>query len=191
MAETKSSKKNQPMLDPIAYRSNYPEEDIIWGEGKATRELNEKYIGEGANNIYNPYNKDITIADLDPNYQYGQPAKEIYAVDDSYITRRNDSIASALYNEWKVWYNDVVNFLQWQNNWYNSTEEDRAATISNIWNRLGQISSENPKEESKEADTSRMESDLNKDTSGVIYGKTTADSGNPEKGIQTSEDNSY
>lgn len=186
MAETKSTKKNQPMLDPIAYRSDYPEEWIIWWT-PATTEVTDKYVGEGTNNVYNPYNKDIMIADLDPNYQYGQPAKNINAVDDKYITTRNDNIASALYNEWKVSYNDVVNFLQWQQNWYNSTENDRATTISNVWNRLWQISADNKKEDTK-ADTSRMESDLNKDTSGVIYGKTTADSGNPEKGIQTSSD---
>ena len=187
MAETKSTKKDQPMLDPIAYRSDYPEENIIWAT-PATKEVTEKYIGEGTNNVYHPYNKNLTIDQLDTNYQYGQPAKDINAIDDSYITRRNDMIASALYNEWKVWYNDVVSFLQWQRNWYNSTEEDRATTTANVWNRLGQISAGNPKEENKEADTSRMESDLNKDTSGVIYGKTTADSGNPEKGIQTSSD---
>lgn len=190
MAETKSNKKDQPMLDPIAYRSDYSEENIIWND-KATTEVTDKYVWEGADNVYHPYNKNLTIDQLDANYQYGQPAKDINAIDDSYITRRNDNIASALYNEWKVWYNDVVDFLQWQKNWYNSTEEDRANTTANVWNRLWQISADNQKEGQKEeekADTSRMESDLNKDTSGVIYGKTTADSGNPKKWIQTSED---
>ena len=191
MAETKSTKKEQPMLDPIAYRSNYSEDNIIWND-KATTEVTGKYEGEGADNVYNPYNKDIKIADLDPNYQYWQPAKEINAVDDKYITTRNDNIASALYNEWKVNYNDVVSFLQWQQNWFNSTEEERNNTTSNVWNRLGQISAENQKTEKtdnqKWADTSKMESDLNKSTSATIYWKDTAQEWDPTKGIKTNED---
>lgn len=177
MAEVKSNKKDQPMLDPIAYRADYSEENII-GPDSAEVVNTQKYQGEGTNNVYHPYSESLTTEKLDPDYQYWQPAKDINRVDDSYITRRNDQIASALYNEWKVTRDDVVNFLQGQKNWYNSTEQDRATTIENVWNRLGQISNDNQTEKedsNKEVDTSRMESSLNKSTGWNIYWKTWAD----------------
>ena len=193
MAEIKSTKKDNPMLDPVAYRSDYPEESIIW-DTPATVEVTEKYTGEGTNNVYHPYNRTLTIDQLDPNYKYGQPAKDINAVDDSYITRRNDQIASALYNEWKVTYDEVVWFLESQPNWFNSNEKDRENTKANVWNRIWQISSENDKKDTKDDKKEQEKPDLSKadnlvqDTSGKIYWKTTAEGWKPSKWIDTLAD---
>ena len=60
----------------------------------------------------------------------------------------------------------------------NSTEEDRLNTIESVWKRLGQIK---PKEE---VDLSKADQILN-DTSGKLYGKTTAETGDAEAGINT------
>lgn len=181
MAEIKSTKKDNPMLDPVAYRSDYPEEAIIW-DTPATVEVTEKYTGEGTNNVYHPYNRTLTIDQLDPNYKYGQPAKDINAIDDSYITRRNDQIASALYNEWKVTYDEVVWFLESQPNWFNSNEKDRENTKANVWNRIWQISSENDKKDTKD------EEKKSQWTWEEIYWKSTAQWWTPEEGIKTAKD---
>ena len=93
--------------------------------------------------MYVPYNQDLRIGDLDPDYQYGESAKERNKQDSSYIATRNDNIASALYNEGKTSKEDVTNFLQGQQNWYNSTEWDRANTIDNVFNRIGEFQKQN------------------------------------------------
>jgi hypothetical protein len=50
----------------------------------------------------------------------------------------------------------------------NSTEADRLNTIESVWKRLGEIKPEEKIEE-------EPQTDFNKDTSGKIYGKTTAE----------------
>lgn len=95
---------------------------------------------------------------MDPNYEYGQPAKEINAIDDKYITTRNDNIASALYNEGKTTRDDVVNFLQGQSNWFNSTDADRATTTENVWNRIGEFQKQNQQNEEQPAQQEQQES---------------------------------
>jgi len=192
MAEVKSTKKEQPMLDPIAYRSDYPEENIIWWD-KATVENTDKYQWEGTRNVYNPYDPEMTIDKLDPNYQYWQPAKDINHIDDSYITKRNDQIASALYNEWKITREEVIAFLQWQNNWYNSTEQDRATTIENVWNRIGHYGAENWNKEDKNAEVDnsgvdRMRNDMDRNKDGTIYGKTSPEEWKATGWIDTLKD---
>jgi hypothetical protein len=37
--------------------------------------MNEKYVGENTKNSNIAYNKDIRIADLDPEYKYGWDAQ--------------------------------------------------------------------------------------------------------------------
>lgn len=187
MAEIKSTKKEQPMLDPIAYRSDYSENNIV-GWPAATTEATSKYQWEGTNNVYNPYNKNIKIAWLDPNYQYGQPAKDVNAIDDKYITTRNDNIASALYNEWKITKDDVVGFLQTQNNWYNSTEAERANTIDNVWNRLWQFVAENWDQTQTEEKEPIQIGDKEKKQPDLIYGKTTPEEWNIWNGVVANED---
>lgn len=187
MAEIKSTKKEQPMLDPIAYRSDYSENNIV-GWPAATTETTSKYQWEGTNNVYTPYNKDIKLSWLDPNYQYGQPAKDINAVDDKYITTRNDNIASALYNEWKITKDDVVGFLQSQNNWYNSTEAERANTIDNVWNRLWQFVAENWDQTQTEEKEPIQIGDKEKKEPDLIYWKTTAEEWNIWNGVVANED---
>lgn len=144
--------------------------------------MNEKYTWEWVSNSYIEYNPDITLADLDPNYLYWENARQQNRKEAGYIARRNDMIASALYNEWKVSREDVANFLSQQNEWMNSTEADRLNTIESVWKRLWQIAPEQP-----EVDLSKAE-DIVKDTSGKIYWKTTAEEWNPKAWIDTLAD---
>lgn len=147
--------------------------------------MNEKYTWEWVSNTYIEYNPDLTLADLDPNYLYWENARQQNRKEAWYIARRNDMIASALYNEWKVSREDVANFLSQQNEWMNSTEADRLNTIESVWKRLWQIKPEQP-----EVDLSKAE-DIVKDTSGKIYWKTTAEEWNPKQWIDTlADDNS-
>ena len=146
--------------------------------------MNQKYTWEWVSNTYIEYNPDLTLADLDPNYLYWENARQQNRKEAWYIARRNDMIASALYNEWKVSREDVANFLSQQNEWMNSTEADRMNTIESVWKRLWQIKPEEKIEE-------EPQTDFTKDTSGKIYGKTTAEEWNPKQWIDTlSDDNS-
>ena len=149
--------------------------------------LNSKYTGEWTSNTYIAYNPDLRTSDLDPNYLYGQAAKDRNRQEAGYIARRNDNIASALYNEWRVSKEDVAKFLASQNEWMNSTEADRLNTIESVWKRLGQIK---PQEEEpqKEYDPSIIENALDEDTSGRLYGKVTADEWGSTTGIDTLAD---
>lgn len=157
---------------------------------------NDKYTWENTRNTYTWYNADIKTADLDPNYQYGWLAQQQESIENWYLTNRNDNIASALYNEWKTSIEDVSNFLNQQQWFQNSTEEQRQNTINAVWKRIGQIASENqnnntdnsqtdnsPSDTSNEA-LSNMESDLMKSTAGELYGKVTADSNQPIKTLE-------
>lgn len=143
--------------------------------------MNEKYTGEGVKTSNLEYDKDITTSDLDPNYLYGEAAKNRNSKEAWYIARRNDMIASALYNEWKTSREDVANFLASQNEWMNSTEADRANTIESVWKRLGEMKPEEKPDESK-AD------EIVQDNSWKIYGKTSAEEWEPSQGIETKSD---
>ena len=145
--------------------------------------MKEKYTWEWVSNSYIEYNPDLTVADLDPNYLYWENARQQNRREAWYIARRNDNIASALYNEWLTSREDVANFLSQQNEWMNSTEADRMNTIESVWKRLWQTKPEEtptPEEE--------PQADFNKDTSGKIYGKTTAEEWNPKQWIDTLSD---
>lgn len=146
--------------------------------------MNEKYTGEWVKTSNLEYDENIKTSDLDPNYLYWEAAKNRNSKEAWYIARRNDMIASALYNEWKTSKEDVANFLSSQNEWMNSTEADRANTIESVWKRLWEMQ---PKEEEK-PDISVMEEDLNKWNAWKIYGKTTADEWNPSDWIITIDD---
>lgn len=141
--------------------------------------MNEKYTWEWVSNTYIKYNPDLTVADLDPNYLYWENARQQNRKEAWYIARRNDNIASALYNEWLTSREDVANFLSQQNEWMNSTEADRMNTIESVWKRLWQIK--------PEPDLSKAE-DIVQDTSGKIYWKTTAEEWNPKEWIDTLSD---
>jgi hypothetical protein len=73
--------------------------------------MNEKYVGENTKNSNIAYNNSIKTADLDPEYVYGWDAQVANSNDAGYIARRNDNIASALYNEGKRSKEDVIQFL--------------------------------------------------------------------------------
>ena len=202
-------KKETPMLDPIAYRSDYKPEDIspefrndpnipwVWpmNANENYQEygddsnpawqgqkwwLNPKYEWEGVMNTYIDYDPNITTGGLDPNYLYWEAAKNRNSKEAGYIAKRNDMIASALYNEWKITRENVAEFLASQNEWMNSTEADRENTIESIYKRLWQIK---PKEEQK-TDTSEMEKDLQQE-GWKLYWKDTPDTGDATKGIDT------
>ena len=202
MAEEK--KTEETMLDPIAYREDYPKESIIsempnesfsayWDDSDLVRQqqslgwLNDKYEWEWVWTIN--YNEDATLSNL-PNYKYGKDANK--TGEDMYLSNRNDNIASALFNEWKLTKEDVANYLAQQEWWTNSSEMDRMNTIESIWKRLGVLGNQNKKDEKavkeEKADISTMEEDLNKETSGKIYGKVTADEWDPTEWINTLSD---
>jgi len=193
-----ASKKDQPMLDPIAYREDYPEENIVWTQNA---NLNYSMYGDDSNpehqstlgwlasknewewvNTSNiEYNPDITTSDLDA-YKYWEAARQQNAQEAWYIARRNDNIASALYNEWKLSKEEIAYYLSSQPDWNNSTEMDRANTIESIYKRMWEMKpQENKSEEAPEMN-------LDKDTSTTIYGKSTADTWKATKWIKTNED---
>ena len=204
-----AEKKETLMLDPIAYRSDYNPDSIMeeyrddpnlpwvssqndnlnyhkYGDDSNSAwqsqlgGTNPKYEGEWVSNSEIGYNPNIKTWDLDPNYKYWQSAKDQNAQEAWYIARRNDNIASALYNEWKITKEDIAYYLASQPDWNNSTEMDRANTIESIWKRIWQM----PKKEEEDKEEVKIWTD----TSGTIYGKNTADTWNPEEWINTKAD---
>lgn len=179
-AEANNSVKVWPMNANLNYYqywddSNPAQQWQRWG-------MNEKYTGEGVKTSNLGYDENIKTSDLDPNYLYWEAAKNRNSKEAWYIARRNDMIASALYNEWLTSKEDVANFLSSQNEWMNSTEADRLNTIDSVWKRLWQI-----KPEEEKPDLSKAE-DIVQDTSGKIYWKTTAEEWNPKQWIDTLSD---
>lgn len=168
---------------------NYNNPELRWGE-------NAKYTGENTKNTSVAYNKDATLEGLNPNYAYWQKAQMVNSWDAWYIQRRNDEIASALYNAWKTSEADVRAYLEQQNWFMNSTANERENTIKSVWKRLWQISSDQSQNENKNGwntwvdnnATKNMENDLNVDRSGEIYWKTTADWRWEDRAIKTLAD---
>lgn len=147
---------------------------------------NQKYTWEYTKNSDINYDANITTKDLNPNFVYWK-ASQVYGTDHPwYISQRNDQIASALFNEWKVSKEEVQAFLESQNWFFNSSEADRANTVESIWKRLWQLSEQNKPEE-EWPDLSKAE-EIQKDTSGKIYWKTTAEEWNPKEWIDTLAD---
>lgn len=178
-AEANNSVKTWPMNANLNYYqywddSNPAQQWQRWG-------MNEKYTGEWVKTSNLGYDENIKTSDLDPNYLYWEAAKNRNSKEAWYIARRNDMIASALYNEWLTSKEDVANFLSSQNEWMNSTEADRLNTIDSVWKRLWQIKPE------EKPDLSKAE-DIVQDTSGKLYGKVTADEWNPKQWIDTLSD---
>ena len=172
---------------------NYNDPNRWWGE-------NAKYEWEATKNSQVAYNPNATVEWLDPNYKYGQEAQMANSEEAWYIARRNDEIASALYNAWKTSQLDVADFLNSQQWFYNSNTEERHNTVQSIWKRLGQMVEQNKQSDTKSVEPantpqdtdnealSNMESDLNKSTAGELYGKVTAEEWNPQNWINTLED---
>ena len=158
---------------------------------------NDKYTWEFTRNSNIWYDPNITTADLDPNYLFWMDAQWANSDQAGYIARRNDMIASALYNEWKTSKDDVINFLSNQPWWMNSTEADRYNTIESIWKRLGGIEQQNQINDAAQAQAdnlpatysdaslNNMENDLRQSTAWELYGKVTADQ---DTHIKTLED---
>lgn len=168
--------------------SSAPNQATRWGQ-------NEKYTWEFVKNSNLGYDPNIKLADLDPNYLFWMDAQWANSDSAGYIARRNDMIASALYNEGLTSKEDVLNWLSQQPGWMNSTEADRFNTVESIWKRLGSIAEANqPEQLTPEWATysddalNAMEWDLNKSTSWMIYGKVTAEEWNPKNWIETLED---
>lgn len=163
-----------------------------WDDSSAPNQVtaggqNDKYTWEFTRNSNIWYDPNITTADLDPNYLFWMDAQWANSDQAGYIARRNDMIASALYNEWKTSKDDVINFLSSQPWWMNSTEADRYNTIESIWKRLGGIEQQNQINDAAQAQAdnlpatysdaslNNMENDLRQSTAWELYGKVTAD----------------
>lgn len=101
--------------------------------------LNDKYKGAETKGTFTAYNPNATLEWLDPNYRYGQEAQMMNSQQANYIANRNDQIASALYNAWKVSLEDVAEFLNTQPWFLNSTNEERNNTAYSIWKRIWEI----------------------------------------------------
>lgn len=170
--------------------SSAPNQATAWGQ-------NDKYTWEFTRNSNIWYDPNITTADLDPNYLFWMDAQWANTDSAGYIARRNDMIASALYNEWRTSKQDVIDFLSSQPGWMNSTEADRANTIESIWKRIGGMVNENEIKDAAVADLNKftwvssdptvnaMEADLNKDNTSVIYWKVWTDE---DGSVKTLED---
>lgn len=204
------------MQDPIVWREDYKTEDIIngrdpkliknwsmnkdayWDDGNGINNVdipemywgkNDKYMGEWTRNTFEAYDPNLTTAGLDPNYKYWVNARMANSAEANYIARRNDMIASALYNEWRTSMQDVADFLNAQEGFRNSTEWERQNTIASIWKRIWEKWQEWEKEETKkeEPDLSKAE-DIISDTSWKLYWKTTANGWDPVEWINTLSD---
>lgn len=161
--------------------SSAPNQATRWGE-------NEKYTGDFVKNSNLGYDPNIRTSDLDPNYMFWMDAQWANTDSAGYIARRNDMIASALFNDAVAdgrlpTKDDVINYLSQQDGWMNSTEADRFNTIESIWKRLGGLANQTqewpdmsniPATYSDEA-LNNMENDLNQSTAWELYGKVTAD----------------
>lgn len=207
-------KKETPMLDPIAYRGDYNPNDILpeyrddpnlpwvwplnanenyhqyWDDTHTVWQgqkggLKPKYEGEGVSNTYIEYDPNLRSWDLDPNYLFWENARQQNAKEKWYIGRRNDMIASALFNEWKTSKEDIANYLAGQKWWFDSTESDRLNTVESIWKRMWQQWDKG----TYKADESNADSIIKDgEREGTIYGKDSADNTNPEKWINTLSD---
>lgn len=205
------NKENQ-VLDPIAYRSDYRPEDInpemrndpnlpSVGPSNANEHFNqygddsnqqwqtqkgwraEKYTGEWVKTSMVDYDPNINTQWLDPNYLFGNAARNNPNKENWYLAKRNDMIASALYNEWMTSRYDVANYLSKQIGWFDSTEADRQNTIESIWKRIGQIT---PQQEPEKAEPITMEDKKNGEE--LIYGKTTAETWNQQNWVIANTD---
>lgn len=120
--------------------------------------MNEKYVWEWTLNSNIAYNKNLKTTDLDPEYKYGWDAQLANSDEAWYIARRNDNIASALYNEGRRSKEEVASFLASQKNWNNSTESDRVNTVESVWKRIWDIDEQNNKDNT-EIEVKEMEAE--------------------------------
>lgn len=162
---------------------------------------NTKYKGENTKNTSIAYDPNATLENLNPNYAYGQKAQMVNSWDAGYIQRRNDQIASALYNAGKTSIQDVSDFLYSQAWFENSTENERRNTIASVWKRLWEIqwnNSSNGNQNENKSNTNNwgdnssavknMESDLLKSNEWTLYWKNTADRNWEDSAIRTLDD---
>jgi hypothetical protein len=122
--------------------ANYKNPATVWGRA-------EKYTWEWVKTSDVAYNPDITTKDLNPDYLYGREAQMYGSENNWYISERNDNIASALYNEWRVSKQEVADFLNKQKWFQNSTEEERLNTIESVWKRLWKVAWDGNENENK------------------------------------------
>ena len=90
---------------------------------------------------FSKYTWNKKLADSDA--VFGENAKIKEKGESWFLTRRNDSIASELYNLWTVWVEDVEKYLTKYNDFNAASQEDRDNTIRAISTRLSEIQKEN------------------------------------------------
>lgn len=116
-------------------RENYDDPSEWWGQ-------NPKYEWEWVKNTFIGYDPNATIEGLDPNYKFWWDAQLANSADANYIARRNDQIASALYNAWvrdSVQVADFLNSMEW---FQNSNSNERHNTVVSIWKRIWDMAQE-------------------------------------------------
>ena len=115
------------------------------------------------------YNQNVTTDKLQGNMIFGNEAQNYNSNNEWYIAKRNDAIASGLYNEWKTSREDVANYLQSQEWFMNSSEEDRNNTIESVWRRLWGEATATPQEPTAETVAPNKDDYLPKNW--LVYGK--------------------
>lgn len=172
------------MVDPIIYRDDYKTENITsgydpkklananinlskYGDDSSLNNssnpdtvwgMSGKYTGQWTSNTFVNYDANMTLDKLDPAYKYWQDAEMQNSREANYIAKRNDSIASALYNAGKKSMEDVAEFLNQQEWFRNSYEEARQNTIMSIWKRIWDIEENNDKDKT-ELEVKEMEAE--------------------------------
>lgn len=187
-AKLKNADVNISKYGDDSSAQNYNNPELWWGQ-------NQKYTWANTKNTEVAYNKDATIEGLDPNYLYGQQAQMKNSEEEGYIMRRNDNIASALYNEGKVSKQDVSDFLYGQSWFTNSNINERQNTIDSVYKRLGQIGEKNQQNEGKnqeQTNTQQNNPEMKLDDDGTrtstLYGKVSTDSATPVEWIKGETD---
>lgn len=169
---------------------NYNNQELWWWE-------NQKYTGEGVKTSNVNYDSNATLENLDPNYQYWWNAQLANSNDAWYIARRNDTIASALYNAGLTSINDVRNFLNSQKWFQDSDANERENTIMSVRKRLWDITWEQNKnvqisktDKQPQGNQNSPEMNLSNDgtKTSTLYWKVTADTGTPVNWIKGEAD---
>ena len=175
--QLKNADMNLSQYGDDSSAANYNNPALWWWE-------NGKYTGETTKNSQVAYDPNMTIEWLDPDYKYWVEAQLANSEQANYIASRNDNIASALYNAGTTSLDDVSNFLNTQQGFFDSNENERQNTIQSIYKRLGDLQKQQEQEEQKE--NKDVASEMRKDeATWKIYWKVTAEEWAPMQGINT------
>lgn len=107
-----------------------------------------KWNSMGVSTTNNNYNKNINQDLLQKWYNswaifFWDRAKNYESKNTWYLSKRNDTIASGLWNEWKKTKQDISSYLSQYNDFNSYNDEDKQNTIQAIYNRMGNVANQN------------------------------------------------